>query len=215
MTRITARLALVSLAALLGACSSSSAGASASAAPIAASSLTASTTTATPAATPPATPTASPSTGGGGPQPTPGSIDPCTLLTSAEASQLIGTKLPAGISEVVAPARVCTFRAGTREVRLFLWPPAPDVDTAKAYYDAARAEALSKLPTEFPGVQIHQADLTLFDRSAYVSGSGSIGSVSAIYVVDGKQAFEIFCALAACSQNALQGGATLVAGRLP
>ena len=213
MNRTPARLAVLTIAALLGACSGSSSGASARAAAV--SSLTASQVTASPTATPAVTPVASPTGVGSGPQPTPGSVDPCTLLTSAEASGLIGTKLPAGISEVVAPARVCTFRAGTREVRLFLWPPAPDADTAKAYYDAARAEALSKLPTEFPGVQVHQADLTLFDRSAYVSGSGSIGSVSAIYVVDGTQAFEIFCALAACSVDALTGGATLVAGRLP
>lgn len=212
MTRISARLAVLTLATMLAACSSSSASPSTAAV----SSLTASTTTASPAATPAVTPSASPSqVAGGGASATPGPIDPCTLLTSAEASNLIGTKLPAGVSESAAPARVCTFRAGTREVRLFLWPTASDVDTAKAYYDAARAEALSRLPTEFPGVQVHEADLTLFDRSAYVSGSGSIGSVSAIYVVDGTHAFEIFCALAACSQDALTGGATLVAGRLP
>src|SRR6476646_28598 len=155
-------LALLSIAAVaLGACTSgatpSAPAASAAASQIAVATLTASAvpeTSPSPSTAPASEPEASDG-GGGGAQPTPGSTDPCSLLTADEASKAMGKKLSAGVSATVDPDRVCTFKNGLTEVKVFLAPPAPDAATAQAYWDMARAE----VPAEFP-----VKDLTYFDR---------------------------------------------------
>lgn len=135
-------------------------------------------------------------------------IDPCTLLTSEEASTLIGKTLGAGVSTTVNPDRVCTFKAasGLTEVKLFLSPQAPDAATAQAYWDFARSQ------TPFA---IAITDLTLFDRSAYGSGTSSGVSISALFAVKGQYGFDLFCGFPLCSQDASITAATLVGGRLP
>ena len=92
-----------------------------------------------PAASLSSEPTASPGGAAGGGQATPGSIDPCTLLTADQASKAIGKTLSAGVSTTLDPNRVCTFKNGKSEVKVILAPPAPDSKTATAYWDAARA----------------------------------------------------------------------------
>lgn len=200
------RLATVAVALVVGACSTGAASPGASTAPVALSSLQATivpapTDTAPPAGTPEPT-----SVGGGGPQPTPGDIDPCTLLTQAEASAIMGKPLSAGVSAILDPDRVCTFKSGLSEVKLILAPPAPDVATATAYWDA---EAL-QVPA---GVTVNT--LTEFDRSAYFSGSAAGVSVSALFVISGKYFFDLYCGFPACSQGASLGGAEHIVGRLP
>lgn len=204
-------VAIMSLAVVLGACTSTGAGASDSvppASPVAVATLTA--TAIVPTASPTtvassAGPTASPG-GGGGAQPTPGSIDPCTLLRTEEASRIMGKPLSAGVSTNLDPDRVCTFKSGLTEVKVFLAPPAPDKATAQAYWDMARAKVPAELPVK---------DLTLFDRSAFGAGSAGGVSLSALFVIDGTNFFELFCGFPACSQAASVGGAQLIAGRLP
>ena len=120
---------------------------------------------ASPAASPSSEPIAS-SGGGSSAQPTPGSIDPCSLLTADEASTAIGKKLSAGVSAQLDPDRVCTFKNGTTEVKVILAPPAPDAKTAQDDWDQARSEIPAGVPV---------TDLSYFDRSAY--GSGSAGGL--------------------------------------
>jgi len=205
-------VAILSLALTLGACTTTGAGASDSvppASPVAVATLTA--TAIVPTASPTtvassAGPTASPGGGGGGAQPTPGSIDPCTLLRVEEASRLMGKTLSAGVSTILDPDRVCTFKSGLTEVKVFLAPPAPNSATANAYWDMARAKVPAELPVK---------DLTLFDRSAFGAGSAGGVSLSALFVIDGTNFFEVFCGFPGCSQAASIGAAQLIAGRLP
>jgi hypothetical protein len=202
-------LALISIAAVaLGACTTAGSAPSApTATRVAVATLTA---TAVPQASP--SPAASPSSepiassGGGGAQPTPGSIDPCSLLTADEASTAIGKKLSAGVSTQVDPERVCTFKNGTTEVKVILAPPAPDAKTAQAYWDQARSEVPAGVPVK---------DLTYFDRSAYGSGSAGGLSLSALFVIDGTIFFDFYCGFPACSETASVAAAQLIAGRLP
>jgi hypothetical protein len=203
-------LALISIAAVvLSACTSDGSAPSAPAstrvavAPLAATAVPEASPS--PAASPSSEPTAN-SGEGGGAQPTPGSIDPCSLLTADEASTAMGKKLSAGVSTQVDPERVCTFKNGTTEVKVILAPPAPDATTAQAYWDQARSEVPSGVPVK---------DLTYFDRSAYGSGSAGGMSLSALFVIDGTNFFDFYCGFPACSETASVAAAQLIAGRLP
>jgi hypothetical protein len=166
-------------------------------------------TTAVPEASPGTLPTSEPgaSPGGGtGGQATPGPIDPCSLLTQAEASTLMGKSLNAGVSTTLDPDRVCTFKSGLTEVKLFITPPAPNQATADAYWDFARSQFPAGIPIK---------DLTLFDRSAFGSGSAAGQSLSALFFVDGQYGLDLYCGFPACSETASVAAAELVAGRLP
>ena len=137
----------------------------------------------------------------------PGSIDPCTLLTAAEASKVIGTKVSAGVSASADPLRVCTFKgSGQTELKVFLAAPAADAKTAKGYWDGQRAEVPADIPV---------TDLPDFDRSAYGTGASAGLPISALFVLDGKYFFEVYCGFPACSQKASLGAADHIAGRLP
>jgi hypothetical protein len=202
-------LALLSIPAIaLGACTSAASPSAPTTSQVAVAPLTA---TAIPESSPSTTgspssqPTAS-TGGGGGAQPTPGSIDPCSLLTADEASKVIGKKLSAGVSAQLDPDRVCTFKNGLTEVKVILAPPAPDAATAQAYWDAARKEVPS-------GISVK--DLSFFDRSAYGSGSAGGVSLSALFVIDGTNFFDFYCGFPACSQTASVAAAQFIAGRLP
>jgi hypothetical protein len=81
-----------------------------------------------------------------------------------------------------------------------------DSATANAYWDAERAKFPAHLPI---------TDLSLFDRSAYGSGSSVGVSVSAIFVLDGQSFFDLYCGFPACTQDASVAAAELIAGRLP
>lgn len=164
----------------------------------------------TPSPTPTPTPSASTDGSGGpvasGPSPTPGDIDPCTLLTQKEASAVMGMALGPGVSQQAGPDRACTFRSGLTEVRLILAPKAADAATAQAYWDAEK----SQIPAT-----VHVTTLTAFDRSAYSSGETAGVSISALFVIDGPYFFDLFCGFPACTQTASLGGAEHIAGRLP
>jgi hypothetical protein len=211
MTPRYGRLSLLVIALTLGACTSSGGAATseptqppAAKAPVV--NLQPSVLTATPTPEPSASPSASPSDGGvAAGQPTPGPIDPCTLLTTDEASTLIGTKLGDGVSTTVDPLRVCTFKKGTTEVKLFLGGPT-DTAAADAYWDSERAQVPADIPL---------TDLTLFDRSAFGSGSAGGLSIGALFAIDGNYFFDLYCGLPACTKDASITAAQLIAGRLP
>ncbi|HEY7937712.1 MAG TPA: hypothetical protein VID26_11355 [Candidatus Limnocylindrales bacterium] len=154
-------------------------------------------------------PSSAPSSGpaASGAQPTPGSIDPCSLLTSEEASTLMGKKLGAGVSATLDPDRVCTFKSGLTEVKLILAPPAPDAATAQAYWDQER----SQVPAELPVADLNN----VFDRAAFGSGSAGGLSISALFVIQGTTFFDLFCAMPGCTVGASVTAAQLIVGRLP
>jgi hypothetical protein len=142
----------------------------------------------------------------GGPSPTPGSIDPCSLLTKDEASTAIGKTVGAGVSATLDPDRVCTFKNGLTEVKLILAPPAPDAKTAQAYWDAERGQVPA-------GVNV--TDVAGFDRAAYGSGSLNGLSISALFVIHGTTFFDFYCGLPACSKDASVTAANAIVARLP
>jgi hypothetical protein len=214
-TKRSLSLSLIGITAVaLAACSTTGAG-SATTSPVASSSPVSVGTlkpsivpVATPSAvgSPSTEPTASPAGGGPSGSTAPVAIDPCSLLTSDEASTTMGMKLSAGVSTQLDPDRVCTFKSGLSELKLILAPKAPDVDTAKAYWDEERAQVPS-------GVKV--TDLSDFDRSAYGSASVAGRSLSALFVIDGTQFFDLYCGFPACDQTKSLAAAKLIAGRLP
>jgi hypothetical protein len=205
-------LALISIAAVALAACTSGASPSAPTATPAATQIAVATLTASAVPVESTSPTASssseptPSSVGGGAQPTPGSIDPCSLLTADEASQAIGKKLGAGVSTQLDPDRVCTFKNGLTEVKIILAPPAPDATTAQADWALARSEVPAGIPIK---------DLTDFDRSAYGSGAAAGVSLSALFVINGTTFFDFYCGFPACGQAASVAAAQLIVGRLP
>jgi len=201
-------LAVVTAAALvLGACSSSASppAPSGTAVAVPASQIAVATLVASavpqPTAAPVTSPSAEPSANTGTT-----SIDPCSLLKVDQASATIGKKLNPGVSDQVDNDRVCTFKSGLTELKIILTPPAPDAATAKAYWDDARAAVPADIPLK---------DLTVFDRSAYGSGSAGGYSLSALFVIDGTNVFDVFCANPACTEARSVGAAELIAGNLP
>jgi hypothetical protein len=208
MTSKPARFSIAAVTLVLAACTSS-----ASATPPGGTtqpvSLQASNAAASQAPSPSGEPSTSPTTSSGGAasaQPTLEPIDPCTLLTQAEASHLIGVSLGAGKQQAVGPDKVCTFAKGTTEVKIFLSPPT-DPAGAKAYYESHKSEIPSEAHiTELP---------TFFDGSVIARASLPIGSISGIWVLDGIRFFELYCGLPDCNDAALKGGSELIEGRLP
>ena len=138
-------------------------------------------------------------------KPTAGPTDPCSTLTQAEASHLIGVALGPGKRQVADPDTICTWAKGMTEVKVFLTAPTTPA-AAKAYYEAHKSEipAGARI-TELPD---------FFDGSVIAKGT-TIGTIGGIFVIDGSNFFELYCGLPACSDDALKGGAQLIAGRLP
>lgn len=197
-------LAAVGVIALLaGACTT--AGAGATAPPVAVATLTATAVVEATASLPATSPEASSGDGLGG-QATPGSIDPCSLMTAKEASQAMGKTLGAGVSSIAGPDRVCTFKSGLSELKVILAPPAPDTATATAYWDMERSQVPAGLSVK---------DLSVFDRSAYANGTTAGVSVSALFVISGTTFFDLYCGFPACGETASVAGAQLIVGRLP
>jgi hypothetical protein len=204
-------VAVLSLAAVLSACTTTGAGTTGSVAP------TLPIAVAPPPASfviPPASPSAAPSTGpssgpagSAGAPATPSSIDPCSLLTQAEASTLMGKSLGAGTSSTLESLRVCTFKSGTTEVKVFLTPAATDAAAANAFYDDARANA--------NGLKIDDISIPPYARAGYGNGTSLGAPVSGLVVVDGNFGFEVYCGFPACSETASAAAATLVGSRLP
>ena len=118
----------------------------------------------------------------------------------------MGKTLGAGVSTLVDQTRVCTWKSGLTEVKLFLAPPAPDTGTATGYWDASRASSR-------PASRLQ--DLNLFDRSAYGTGSNAGLSISALFAIKGTQFFDLYCGFPACSVKASVTAAQLLGDRLP
>lgn len=155
-------------------------------------------------------------------------LDPCQLVTSAEASSLAGTTFASGLEQTTdGGSRVCVYGYQTTNVFMVLITQAPDSDTAQQTWadEEQRAQALLQqgLP---PNVSVKYAlsDLTLpgFDRASLAGGTGTIAgraiNATAIYLLKGP-AFVTFSDLVldnpAPTGDAMQSQAATVNGRLP
>jgi hypothetical protein len=136
----------------------------------------------------------------------PPDVDPCTLLTKDEASTLIGAKLGDGASTLVKDLRVCTWKSGLTEVKLFLAPEAPSAAVAQAYWDAAKADLVSDVAI---------TDVAGFDRAAYGNGTSKGAPVSALFVIQRTWFFDLFCGFPACPVGSHVTAANAIVGRLP
>jgi hypothetical protein len=205
----------------LGACSSSGA----TAAPAAPASVAAANTPAPAASAQPSTPAPAsamptlamtePPAGASLPL---ANIDPCTLLTDQEASQLAGATLPAGKGSVAGSQRLCV-RAATG------LPPssitvgvidASSVSQAEIAYNEAylnlKATTAGLHPTPVTGIG-DQAETI----SASMSVQGVTASIAAIYVRKGGIFFDIVFegVGAGPGMSALESAASTAVGRLP
>jgi Protein of unknown function (DUF3558) len=194
---------------VLGACTASSSG---SVAPIVPASLGATIATST---TPGPSPTASASSGGGDAIDTPEvtNIDPCTLLTDAQASTLASVTLSPGKRGTGGGSNICSWAAAVQGVTITLIQPGDIVTAQVAYAAALQADAkaasksggtLTKLPT--------------FDDGGYIFRSAANGrSISAIGVLDGAYFVIVEANVpgGGPDDNALKFAATLAVGALP
>jgi hypothetical protein len=156
-------------------------------------------------ATPSPTATPPPANQGGGgpratvtPSPTPSvtpeptavqtALDPCELVTAAEASQLAGVTYNAGVESTTSGGlKICTYGGQTKNVFEAYVIQAPDTATAKA----GEADALGSLNPDYPGVKVSIAPVTDYPdadaESAQASAtvSGIQFAVIGLYMLKG------------------------------
>jgi len=218
------RLILVALPLTLAiaACSGASTSAAPpSAAPSAAAASEAAASTAPSVAPSSAAPSTEPSAAASadnGPTAAPTPINPCDLVTQAEASALAGVSVGAGKLTSSNNTKQCTYGATGTDVTVFL-VQAPN----QAALDAGKAEALASLQkaasngmqaSQLSGIGDDAALLTL-KRSAT---AGLTLNVIGIYVVKGLTFFAITDLAinhAVASEASIKAQATTTVGRLP
>ena len=168
------------------------------------------------ATTPTATATAaassaSPTPLGGGPTGSnpPLAIDPCTLLTSDQASAVNGITYPPGVSHDMGNGSVeCVWQAST--------PPSSVVVQVGQFPSVTDAQvAYAKAQAVLNGVQIEQ--LTGFADDAVIArGAGGGLSTGGIYVREGSTFFDVvYLNGTVPTDDQLKYYATLILGELP
>jgi hypothetical protein len=221
MSRVRTIAGLASCVLALAACTSS-VGGSATASPTSPPAASAAAPASAPAS-PSAAAMTSPSPAAASPSPAASSgatavttaIDPCQLVTSAEASKLAGTTFGPG-KEQTTPTNLkeCIYGAQTLNQVNVEVAQAPDVATiqaAKADAEAALQQLASKglTVTKLPN---------LADGAAVLEGSFNQVNASAIDVIKGTVFFlisNLAVGHAAASSAALQAQAQVTLGRLP
>jgi len=175
-----------------------------------------------PSGTPSASPSATPSASA---QAT--TLDPCELVTAAEASALSGVTFGPGIEEATGSngtGKRCTYGAQTKNVFFVQLGTAASAADAQAQWTAEEAEADAGLASGFGGaaVNITKTDLTgLGDRAAVGTGSvtieGQTISGGDIYLLKGANflAFGDLTLGTAPTADALQAQAVTSLGRMP
>ncbi len=211
-------------AALVAACTGSTATTNPATSSTAASS---SPTTALVSSPPSSAPSQAPSVA---PSASPTALDPCVLVTSDEASQLAGATFGAGAEDTTAGGgRICTYGANTTNVFDVIVGQASS--EAEAQAGKADAEAgILKLAAK--GVKFTELAAcsgqascppgTLADGAAYFVGSVTFSGVkvngSAIYVLKGTTFFgfsDLVLSLPSPTAAALQAEAQVILGRIP
>ncbi|MGD0708550.1 MAG: hypothetical protein ABSA51_08855 [Anaerolineaceae bacterium] len=154
---------------------------------------------------------------------TPTSLDPCQLIDSQEASALAGASFGAGEESTTSGGgRICTYGAQTANVFLVEVGQAPDVATAKAYKANFLADLQANLqqltsggltPTELP----NYADGAVTAQVSLNAGGETING-SAFGFLKGTVFFgfsDLVLGGAAPSSASMQSEADTVLGRLP
>lgn len=209
--------------ALLAGCSSTPAATASGGAPTAASATVVS---ATPS--PSAAVTAAPSAGSNATA-APTSLDPCQLVTQAEASALAGVTFGAGKEETTqGGGKLCSYSGSVLSVVMVEIAQAPDASTAQADWSQEQAKAQAAIQKALPpGISLNlkindTTGVSGADRAAVATMSTTIAgqsiAVIGIYVLKGATFFT-FSDLAinhqAASQSAMEAQATTSLGRVP
>ncbi|MGH7735779.1 MAG: hypothetical protein ACREOE_19310 [Gemmatimonadales bacterium] len=157
------------------------------------------------------------------------SLDPCQLVTSAEASSLAGTTFGAGAEDTTSGnARTCTYGAQTLNVFNVLVAQAPDATTAQDDWAQEQAEAQAYATQSVPaGVTLtfNLTDVTNVagaDQAAVGTAQATISgqtiNLSAIYVLKGAVFFtfsDLVLGNPAPSASVLEAQAVTTISRLP
>jgi len=157
------------------------------------------------------------------------SLDPCTLVTPAEASALAGTTYATGMEQTTdTGGRICVYGYQTLNVFMVLVAQSPDTATAQTGWDTEQARVQNLIQGNLPpGANVTlnastDAGLDGYDRSATASASGVIGprtlNVSGIYLLKGPTFVsysDLLLDSAAPTTDALATQAQTVLGRLP
>ncbi len=159
----------------------------------------------------------------------PAGLDPCQLVTSAEASSLAGTTFGKGLEENnEGGSWTCVYGYQTLNVFMVTVAQAPDADTAQADWADYQAQAQALMERSLPpGVSGNLTandvqDVPGADRAALAQGGitivGRTINVSAIYFLKGAT-FVTFSDLVvgqpAPTAGAMETEAQTVLGRLP
>lgn len=124
-------------------------------------------------------------------------LDPCQLVTAAEASALAGTTFGAGAEEPNGSGKRCVYGAQTQNVFTVEVVQAQDAATAGAAWTSAQTEAHSAVAQAVPqGVRLSLVtsdNAGVGDKSSTVFGSTSLMGhsfgFSGIYVLKGPTFF--------------------------
>ena len=161
---------------------------------------------------------------------TPVSLDPCALVTAAEASALAGDSYSAGTPDTTSGgAKLCVYGSQTLNIFEVLVAQAQDAATAQAQWaeDEAKMQAtLQQATSQYPGltVSFSVSDVTITgaDRAAIgtvnTSYKGQTFGATAVYLLKGPN-FLTFSDLEVGhtppTPAAMQGQAAKSLGRMP
>ena len=154
-------------------------------------------------------------------------LNPCQLVTSAEASALAGTTFGPGQEEPSGTSgKRCVYGSQTLNVFTVIVGQAATVADADAQWASAQSRAQAAVTKQVPSgvsVSVHTADLTgIADRAALASGGATIAGRKlneiAIYLLKGTT-FLTFSDLvldaAAPSESAMKAEAQRALSRVP
>jgi hypothetical protein len=123
-------------------------------------------------------------------------LDPCRLVTSAEASTLAGTTFGKGVEEANGSGKRCVYGSRTLNVFTVEVVRAKDAATASAAWAQAQAEAQSAVKQQLPaGVHFSLVtdNVDIGDKAATVAGGTTIFGrsfgFSGVYVLKGPTFF--------------------------
>jgi len=153
-------------------------------------------------------------------------LDPCQLVTAAEASALSGASFGAGLEETTGgTGKRCTYGAQTKTVFFVQVATAATAADAQATFTAEEANADAALAAGFPAkisAQLTKADVSgLGDRAAVGTGSETIEgqtiSGGVIYLLKGPNflAFGDLTLGTAPTADALKAQAATSLDRMP
>jgi hypothetical protein len=163
------------------------------------------------------------------PSGSPVALDPCQLVTSAEASSIAGVTFAAGKEDTTSGgAKTCGYGAQTPNVFMVIVDQAPDAATAQADWTKQQADAEAAIKQGLPqgtSVNLNVTNVTSLsgaDKAAIATFnttvSGTAVGIIAIYLLKGAT-FVTFSDLvlgkATPTADAMETQAQTTLGRLP